>query len=161
MNARTFYERDEWRRLRYQVLRKCGFKCLSCGRSRTGGAELHVDHIKPISIYPELALLEANLQVLCKECNLGKSNLYLDDLRPKPISAMQARKIKKSRVGEEKFRPMRRVFACVRIADYIKNKMAAAEQRKDPVAQSKYLQEYLRMQRKITSMVMHTREMDA
>ena len=42
---------------------------------------LHVDHIKPRSKYPELALDPNNLQVLCKDCNLGKSNLYNTDWR--------------------------------------------------------------------------------
>lgn len=78
----TFYERREWKELRYKVLRKYGYKCMACGASKSEGTQIHVDHIKPIYTYPELALREDNLQVLCRECNLGKSNKFDDDLRP-------------------------------------------------------------------------------
>jgi hypothetical protein len=42
---------------------------------------MHVDHIKPRSKYPDLELSRQNLQVLCEDCNLGKSNKYEDDWR--------------------------------------------------------------------------------
>jgi hypothetical protein len=45
-----------------------------------------VDHIKPIFTYPELALTENNLQVLCELCNLGKRHHFADDWR-KPKSS--------------------------------------------------------------------------
>lgn len=48
---------------------------------------MQVDHIQPLSKYPELALVEDNLQVLCKDCNMGKSNQYADDFRAKPSPA--------------------------------------------------------------------------
>lgn len=75
----SFYDRPEWQRLRYRVLRKYGFRCMACQQK----GELHVDHIYPVSQYPERALDEDNLQVLCRSCNLGKSNIYIDDHRPK------------------------------------------------------------------------------
>ena len=75
-----FYDSPEWRNLRYRVLRKYGFKCMACG-ARPGVYPLHVDHIKPRSKYPDLELDENNLQVLCRDCNLGKSNHFDDDLR--------------------------------------------------------------------------------
>ncbi len=78
---KSFYERREWQETRYKVLRSCGEKCGACNRTRSDGVILHVDHIKPISIYPELALTESNLQVLCADCNLGKSNKFSDDFR--------------------------------------------------------------------------------
>jgi 5-methylcytosine-specific restriction endonuclease McrA len=43
---------------------------------------MHVDHIKPRSKYPHLALRESNLQVLCEACNLGKGNWDETDWRP-------------------------------------------------------------------------------
>lgn len=46
------------------------------------GIELHVDHIKPISRAPDLALNINNLQILCKDCNLGKGNRDKKDWRP-------------------------------------------------------------------------------
>lgn len=72
-----FYSSREWRILRYKVLVKYGAVCQCCGASRKNGAEIHIDHIKPRSKYPELELDINNLQCLCKECNLGK--LHLDE----------------------------------------------------------------------------------
>jgi len=70
-----FYQTDTWRTLRFEVLKASKGCCNLCGRSnREHGIVLHVDHIKPKSKWPELALAKDNLQVLCEDCNLGKSN---------------------------------------------------------------------------------------
>lgn len=74
------YDSIQWKELRYKTLRKYGFKCLAC---KSTDKEIHVDHIKPISKYPELTFDINNLQVLCKDCNLSKSNKFEDDLRNK------------------------------------------------------------------------------
>ena len=79
--ADKFYASPEWRSLRYKVLELYGNKCAACGRSPKNGVVIHVDHILPRSIYPEHALNISNLQVLCDQCNLGKSNLYEKDWR--------------------------------------------------------------------------------
>lgn len=42
---------------------------------------IHVDHIKPRSKFPELSLVQSNLQILCADCNLGKSNKDQTDWR--------------------------------------------------------------------------------
>jgi len=73
-----FYDSREWQELKYATLRKYGRKCMACGVS---SEEIHVDHIKPRSKYPHLALEIDNLQVLCRICNMGKSNKYEDDWR--------------------------------------------------------------------------------
>lgn len=73
--SETFYNSREWRALRYQALKKYGGACNACGRSAAEhGVVIHVDHIKPRSKYPHLALRLDNLQVLCHECNLAKGN---------------------------------------------------------------------------------------
>lgn len=69
-----FYETREWRELRYKALVKHGAACQCCGATRTNGVRIHVDHIKPRSKWPSLQLDINNLQVLCEDCNLGKSN---------------------------------------------------------------------------------------
>jgi 5-methylcytosine-specific restriction endonuclease McrA len=69
-----FYGTREWKEVRYSVLARFGGKCCCCGADRFSGAILDVDHIKPRSKYPELALDPDNLQVLCRDCNEGKSN---------------------------------------------------------------------------------------
>ena len=67
-----FYDTKEWREVRYQAFVKHGARCQCCGATRTE-AQLHVDHIKPRVKFPELALSLDNLQILCKDCNFGKS----------------------------------------------------------------------------------------
>lgn len=74
----SFYQTREWKELRYKVLLHYGRKCLCCNST---DKPLHVDHIKPISKYPELKLEITNLQVLCEDCNLGKSNKDETDFR--------------------------------------------------------------------------------
>jgi 5-methylcytosine-specific restriction endonuclease McrA len=74
-------QRDrDWLALRYDALEKNNGCCCLCGRSYNG-VVLNVDHVKPKSIYPELALAPENLQVLCEDCNLGKGNRYETDWR--------------------------------------------------------------------------------
>jgi hypothetical protein len=82
---KKFYVSEEWRKLRYKVLKKFKGCCCLCGRSyQKNGVVIHVDHIKPRSKYPELELDEDNLQLLCEDCNLGKSNRDSIDWRPIP-----------------------------------------------------------------------------
>lgn len=81
----AFFKSQQWQRLRYEVLSKSNMSCELCGASRRNGAELHVDHIEPRSLRPDLELEVDNLQVLCKACNLGKSNLDNTDFRPRVV----------------------------------------------------------------------------
>ncbi len=69
-----------WRTLRYKAMaaHPC---CHLCGRGAKDGVALHVDHIKPKSVFPHLAFELSNLQVLCADCNLGKGNLGTQDFR--------------------------------------------------------------------------------
>lgn len=76
-----FYDSDAWKQVRYRVLQKHGARCLVCGATRRDGVRLHVDHIKPRSLHPELELEESNLQVLCEPCNIGKLNRDETDWR--------------------------------------------------------------------------------
>jgi 5-methylcytosine-specific restriction endonuclease McrA len=79
MKKDRFYDSREWKRLRYLVLRNSGGRCQCCGSL----GPLHVDHIKPRSLYPKLELSFKNLQVLCPDCNRGKSNIDKTDWRNK------------------------------------------------------------------------------
>lgn len=78
--SEEFLASNEWRTLRYQFLVKHKRTCMCCGRSAPN-VEIHVDHIKPRILFPELALAESNLQVLCKDCNFGKGYKNQDDFR--------------------------------------------------------------------------------
>lgn len=82
-----FYSLNPWRELRYRVLKNGDGRCSLCGVSAKDGAILHVDHIKPRSLFPELALDERNLQVLCSECNIGKSNKDETDWRAVKVAS--------------------------------------------------------------------------
>lgn len=70
-----FYRTTQWLRLRTKAFERYGNKCACCGATPDTGAILHVDHIKPRSKYPQLALELTNLQILCEACNIGKLNL--------------------------------------------------------------------------------------
>jgi 5-methylcytosine-specific restriction endonuclease McrA len=69
-----FYSSRGWRDLRYKAITANNGKCEACGRGKHDGITIHVDHIKPRSKHPELELTLSNLQILCDDCNLGKSN---------------------------------------------------------------------------------------
>lgn len=64
-------------RLRAMVLMKDGAKCKLCGATPQDGARLHVDHIIPWSKGGETVY--ENLQILCETCNIGKSNIEIND----------------------------------------------------------------------------------
>ena len=70
-----FYSSAKWKRLRYLAFERYGNQCSCCGTSPKNGAVLHVDHIKPRSTHQELELDISNLQILCSDCNIAKSNL--------------------------------------------------------------------------------------
>jgi hypothetical protein len=60
--------------LRFDVIQRDRYKCTICGRSpsSTFGIQLHVDHIIPFSKGGKT--IRNNLQTLCNECNIGKSD---------------------------------------------------------------------------------------
>ena len=60
--------------VRLEVLSRDKFRCVFCGKSPATdiGTKLHIDHIEPFSKGGKSTL--ENLQTLCEECNLGKSN---------------------------------------------------------------------------------------
>ena len=80
-NSSIFFKTPEWKRVRYQALRIYKNFCQCCGRKRSESLDLHVDHIIPKSIRPELALELSNLQILCADCNQGKDNIDATDWR--------------------------------------------------------------------------------
>jgi len=72
-NDKSFYRTREWKELRLAVLSAMP-KCCLCGAGPEQGP-LHVDHVKPRSLWPELSLDPANMQTLCGPCNMAKSNV--------------------------------------------------------------------------------------
>jgi|TARA_B110000967_G_scaffold6367_1_gene6388 hypothetical protein len=72
-----FYHCPEFLRLRYLAIKRSAGHCEACGSKE----KIHVDHIKPRSLYPKLELELSNLQVLCQKCNSGKGNTDETDFR--------------------------------------------------------------------------------
>jgi 5-methylcytosine-specific restriction endonuclease McrA len=74
-SADEFYRSSDWRRLRFDMLERnrgrYGVLTCECCLATTA-RQWHVDHVRPRSSHPELALEPANLQVLCQDCNVGK-----------------------------------------------------------------------------------------
>jgi hypothetical protein len=62
-------------RLRFLVMRRDNFKCCACGRSPSmhTGVILHIDHREARSKCGQNSM--DNLQTLCEQCNIGKSDL--------------------------------------------------------------------------------------
>ena len=56
--------------LRYDVMRRDGFRCQLCGTTAKDGYKLHVDHIIPVSKGGRTEM--QNLRTLCERCNMGK-----------------------------------------------------------------------------------------
>lgn len=79
--SKTFYSSKAWRDLRYEVLKFYEATCMCCGASKETGGQIHVDHILPRSLYPDLRLEFSNMQVLCGDCNMAKSNTDYTDWR--------------------------------------------------------------------------------
>ena len=76
----VFHRSQEWQDLRERVYAKYGPTCMKCGIT---DVSMHVDHIKPMSLYPELKFKFDNLQILCHLCDLAKSNTDETDYRGK------------------------------------------------------------------------------
>lgn len=81
VRASTFTQSPEWKIARAEAIRRHGGVCMKCGSTK----HINVDHIKPKSLYPEIALDQDNLQILCWPCNKGKSNKGIEDYRKPQI----------------------------------------------------------------------------
>lgn len=66
--------RSKLRSYALAVYEKYCARCLSTNR-------LQVDHIYPVSCFPEFEFCLENTQILCKSCNFFKSNKYAKDYR--------------------------------------------------------------------------------
>jgi 5-methylcytosine-specific restriction endonuclease McrA len=81
-----------------EVIAASGYRCAACGRQfseRRRKPLLHVDHIRPRKLYPQLLYVRSNLQVLCRPCNSHKSAYDGDDW--KDIVAARRRATNKKR----------------------------------------------------------------
>lgn len=63
------------KRLRFEILRRDGFRCYYCGRT-PAAVELHVDHVVPVTLGGSDD--PKNLVCACERCNGGKSSVPVD-----------------------------------------------------------------------------------
>lgn len=73
------------KRLRFEILRRDGFRCTYCGSSPSDGAELHVDHVVPQALGGTDD--PSNLTTSCADCNAGKSS---SSPTPEQVAAVEA-----------------------------------------------------------------------
>lgn len=85
------------KRLRFEILKRDGFKCRYCGATAIESL-LHVDHVHPKSEGGDDD--PANLVTSCSSCNLGKSNIKLDDSRIQQGTTTEAMLEHAEQVGE-------------------------------------------------------------
>lgn len=102
----AFFSSRDWLKIRFKVLTTYPRKCMCCGSTEN----LHVDHIKPVSRYPELKLDFNNLQILCKSCNLGKSNIGTKDFRNNENQIKYTKAKEKQIAGRKKQKPRGKIF---------------------------------------------------
>jgi HNH endonuclease len=67
-----FYTTPEWRTARLAVIHRDGRVCKMCSLHILLKRDITVDHVRPRSKFPQLALDLGNLQVLCRSCNSSK-----------------------------------------------------------------------------------------
>ena len=75
----------EWRKF---ILNRDNFKCVLCSSDKN----IEVDHIKPLALFPHLALNKNNGRVLCRECHkktdtFGSFSKFKNDSPIHPILA--------------------------------------------------------------------------
>lgn len=61
--------------VRFQILKRNDYRCQLCGTTANDGTKLEIDHIVPVAKGGTNDL--SNLQVLCRDCNSGKSDNML------------------------------------------------------------------------------------
>lgn len=74
-------DRTRWERLRTEVFKRYGRRCMRCGST---SGEMHVDHVKPWRDFPELRYNADNLQILYHACHewKGRTDSENTDFRP-------------------------------------------------------------------------------
>ena len=67
-------------KLRFEVFLRDLFRCRYCGRTAKDGAILEADHVIPVKEGGKTEL--ENLVTSCRECNLGKGDVFLPSKLP-------------------------------------------------------------------------------
>ena len=86
--------------LRYDVMRRDGFRCQICGAIAADGYKLHVDHIYPVSKGGKTEM--SNLRTLCERCNMGKRDKIEEPPKVSESQSAPVEKLSKEKTPEEK-----------------------------------------------------------
>ncbi|TLS37746.1 HNH endonuclease [Pseudalkalibacillus caeni] len=78
-----FYQCKEWRKLRLKILKRDNYECQTCKRNGKVGKAENVHHIKEVKKYPELALVEDNLECICIPCHNEEHDRLKEIHKPK------------------------------------------------------------------------------
>ena len=65
-----------WKAAKLACKERDDYRCVRCDSTE----DLSVDHILPLSEYPELAFELENLQTLCRDCHTDKNNEKMGEL---------------------------------------------------------------------------------
>jgi hypothetical protein len=65
--ARKLHSSVAYRKLRRFALDRANNQCQICSSQH----KLHLDHVKPKSLFPELALNKDNVRILCQDCHIN------------------------------------------------------------------------------------------
>jgi hypothetical protein len=100
LKSNSYMSSANWKYLRETVLKIQGDRCLCCGKA---SKNMHIDHIKPKSIYPHLEFMVDNLQVLCPDCNRAKSYTRETDYRKSDHLIALVREINENKLLQKKY----------------------------------------------------------
>lgn len=64
LSSEVFYRSGLWKAFKSKVFKKFQNGCFKCGFNK----DLEIIHIKPRSIYPELAFDPSNIKIICASC---------------------------------------------------------------------------------------------
>ncbi len=68
-DVRKFYKSREWLHKRKFILRRDNYECQKCKREGKYSKAETVHHKKHLKDFPELALIDSNLESLCGSCH--------------------------------------------------------------------------------------------
>ena len=81
-NSKKLRTSSEFKRWREAVFERDNYICVFCNKK---GGELHPDHIKELSKFPNLVFDVDNGRTLCKECHQKRHYKHLTTHRPKEL----------------------------------------------------------------------------